>query len=104
MPVFLVQKEPTSKVVIRGLSLSHRKMSAMQKGAIGGAALAGDVAIELTATQLAKLLGVSVAYIALAAKLSPSKRAAIASGRDETSFATLKQHNGHSEVKFAAVG
>jgi hypothetical protein len=100
---YVVQNEPVGKVLISGRALAHRKLDARQKAAIAGAILAGDAALKLTASQLAKLLGVNAAYVALAAELSPGKRQAIASGADDTSFAMLKQHHAHSE-KLAKVG
>jgi hypothetical protein len=46
--------------------------------------------MEPTAKQLAEMLGVSVAYITTAIKLSAKKRAAILAGHDRTSFAALQ--------------
>ncbi len=79
----------TSPRTINGRSLVHRHLNARQKAAIVAQILEGEVAIKLTARQLAQLLGVSAVYIRTAAKFSPAKRCAIASGKDSTSFTTL---------------
>jgi hypothetical protein len=52
--------------------------------------LDGSLVLKPSRRQLANLLNVSAAYIAVAAQLSPEKRKAIIAGRDDTtSFARL---------------
>jgi hypothetical protein len=49
----------------------------------------GIVTVQLSAKQVAQLLGVSVPYITLAQQFTPEKRAAILGGKDDTSFVGL---------------
>jgi hypothetical protein len=85
---------PTSKTsaplrVIRGRSLAQRKLGAAQKASIAAGILAGEVTIELSVSQLARLVGVSVPYISAARQLTPEVRRSIADGEGTLSFTLL---------------
>jgi hypothetical protein len=82
-------KASTKPPVICGRSLVHRHLDARRKAAVAAQILAGEVAITLSARQLAQLVGVSAPYIHAALQLSATKRQAIAEGKDTSSFAIL---------------
>jgi hypothetical protein len=75
--------------VISGRGLAHRRLNARQRAVLAADVVDGIVAVQLSAKQVAQLLGVSAPYIALAQQFSPEKRAAILSGKDSTSFVGL---------------
>jgi hypothetical protein len=75
--------------VLSGRGLAHRRLSKRQRAVLGADVVDGVVTIQPTIKQVAQLLGVSVAYIALAQEFTPERRAAIMSGKDSTSFVTL---------------
>jgi hypothetical protein len=85
--MYLIQASKTSLPpgVIRGRALSHRHLSASQRAAIAAQLQAGEVTIEMTSAQLARLLGVSAPYIDAARQLSPEVRRAIADGEGSLS-------------------
>jgi hypothetical protein len=74
---------------IRGRSLVHRRRDKRQLAALAADVLAGLAAFEPSRRQLSTSFGVSVTYIAAAARLTPEQRKAIIEGRDSTSFRTL---------------
>jgi hypothetical protein len=78
--------------VLSGISLAHTKLSARQLAAIIAQVALGETGIKLSVSQLIKSLGCNQSYVWLAMQLSPGKRAAIASGTDETSFIVLANH------------
>ena len=75
--------------VLSGRGLAHRRLNARQRAALAADVVDGIVTIQLTLKQMAQIFGVSAPYIALAQQLTPEKRAAILSGKDDTSFAGL---------------
>jgi hypothetical protein len=79
---------PTPKV-ISGRSLAHRQWDKRQRACLAADVIEGLTTITPTQIQVAALLGVSPAYVQIAHKLDPGKRAAIQRGWDSTSFATL---------------
>jgi hypothetical protein len=78
---------PTKTIAGRGLA--HRHLDSRQRAVLAADVLDGTVQFDLSQTQLATLLGVSVPYIQAARKLSPSKRTGILHGWDLMSFAEL---------------
>jgi len=79
---------PTPKV-IRGRSLAHKQLDKRQRACIAADAIEGLTTVDPTKAQVAAMLGVSLAYVAVARKLPPGKRAAILRGWDPTPFAGL---------------
>jgi hypothetical protein len=75
--------------VLSGRGLAHRHLNKRQRAVLAADVVDGIVTVQLSAKQVAQLLAVSVPYLALAQQLSPKKRAAILSGKDDTSFAGL---------------
>jgi hypothetical protein len=75
--------------VISGRGLAHRRLNARQRAVLAADVVDGMVTIQLSAKQVAQLLGVSVPYITLAQQFAPEKRTAILGGKDDTSFAGL---------------
>jgi hypothetical protein len=75
--------------VISGRGLAHRRLDKRQRAVLAADVVDGVVTVQLTARQVAQLLGVNVSYIALAQTFSPQKRAAILAGWDSTSFTVL---------------
>jgi hypothetical protein len=75
--------------VLSGRGLSHRHLNKRQRAVLAADVVDGIVTVQLSAKQVAQLLAVSVPYLALAQQFSPEKRAAIMSGKDDTSFVAL---------------
>ena len=72
-----------------GRGLAHRQLDPRQRAVLAADVLDGTVQLDLSQTQLATLLGVSVTYIQAARKLSPGKRTGILHGWDLASFSEL---------------
>jgi hypothetical protein len=75
--------------VVTGASLVHRHLDKRQKAVLAANVVDGLARFVPTNRQIADIFGVSVAYIDVARRLSPSKRNAILGGRDSTSFVSL---------------
>ena len=75
--------------VLSGRGLAHRHLNKRQRAVLAADVVDGIVTVQLSAKQVAQLLAVSVPYLALAQQFSPEKRAAILSGKDDTSFVAL---------------
>ena len=75
-----------ARQVLSGRGLAHRRLNKRQRAVLAADVVDGLVTVQLTAKQVAQLLGVSAPYIALAQQFTPEKRAAIMSGKDDTSF------------------
>ncbi len=84
-----MQTNGTKIPVLTGRSLVHRQFDKRQRACVVADALDGLLIIQPTAKQLASMLSVSVAYVAIATQLAPEKRQAIIAGRDGTRFANL---------------
>jgi hypothetical protein len=79
----------TAASVVKGTGVGNRRGNKRQLAAMAASIAEGDVAFAPSARQLASIFGVSTAYIALAQKFSPAKRAAIIAGEDATNFSDL---------------
>ena len=66
--------------VLCGRSLARRRLSAHQRAALAAQVFKGEVAIEPSVSQLAKLFGVPVRYINAARKLPQHQREMLATG------------------------
>jgi hypothetical protein len=75
--------------VLSGRGLTHRHLDKRQRAVLAADIVDGIVTVQLSAKQVAQLLGVSVPYITLAQQFAPEKRAAVLRGEDSTSFAAL---------------
>ena len=75
--------------LINGRGLPHRQLTKRQRAALAADVLAGRAVIQLSAQQLAGLLGVSLPYIARAGRLSPEIRTALINGEVALSFSVL---------------
>lgn len=78
---------PPTAPVISGRSLAHRRCSKRQLACLAADVIEGLTTINPTQSQVATLFGVSLAYIRIARRFDPGKRAAIVRGWDPTSFA-----------------
>jgi hypothetical protein len=79
----------TPRRVISGRGLSHRHLSKRQRAVLAADIVDGIVTVQLSAKQVAQLVGVSVPYITLAQQFTPEGRASIMSGTDDISFVGL---------------
>jgi hypothetical protein len=79
----------TPRRVLSGRGLAHRHLNKRQRAVLAADVVDGVATVQLTAKQVAQLLGVSTVYIALAQQFTPEKRAAILNGKDDTSFVAL---------------
>jgi hypothetical protein len=79
---------PTPKT-ISGRALAHRRLDKRQRACLAADVIEGFVRVKPTVTQIAVMLDVSPAYIAIARRLPLGKRAAISRGWDPTPFAAL---------------
>jgi len=78
--------------VLRGKCLAHAKyLDARQWACLAAAVRLDEAVYQPTLVELARIFGVSMAYVSLAEKLSPAKRWAIILGCDATPFATLRR-------------
>jgi len=66
--------------VIKGRGLALRKHAAQQKAGVAAQILKGEILVELSIGQVAKLVGVSVPYIMTALQLPRHHRAWLANG------------------------
>jgi hypothetical protein len=80
---------PPTAPAISGRSLVHRQLDKRQLACLAADVIEGLTTIDPTQSQVATLFGVSLAYIRVALRLDPGKRAAIVRGWDPTSFANL---------------
>jgi hypothetical protein len=79
----------TAPRVLNGRGIAHRHPDKRRRAVLAAELADGRAIIQLSIGQLAELLGVSRTYIKVARKLTPEKRLAILSGRDNTSFRPL---------------
>jgi hypothetical protein len=76
--------------VFSGRGIGHRHPDKRRRAVLAAELADGRAIVQLSIAQLVGLLGVSRAYIEVARGLTPEKRRAILSGRDDTSFAALR--------------
>jgi hypothetical protein len=76
----------TTRVIITGASLVHRRLNKRQRAVIGANILDGSVWFQPSQKQLAALLDVSSTYLNIARSLTSEERTAILNGFDSASF------------------
>jgi hypothetical protein len=74
---------------INGRAVAHQKLNARQRASLAAQVLLREKALDPSVRQIAEIFDVSVPYLMIAMGLSPTKREAIASGQDSTSFSGL---------------
>jgi hypothetical protein len=80
---------PPTPQVITGRSLAHKQLDARQRACLAANVLDGLAKLDPSQAQLAVMFGVSIPYITVARRLSPSQRIAIVRGWDQVSFTEL---------------
>jgi hypothetical protein len=85
-----------------GAGLANRHLDKRQRACLAAGVIDGTVEFIPSQQQLAHIFGVSVPYIELARKLSPSKRTGILHGWDPTSFVDLVHPTRQLRLKLPA--